>query len=68
MSTIRIAAIGVALYFVAAIVTFGHAHNWYSNHDLCEDRVFCASPVEVAAFSSMFWPFYWSMTAWRVGQ
>lgn len=57
---------GIAAYLLAAVVTFGHAHNWYVRHDLCDDKPFCVSPGELSVYSSLFWPFYWSMTAWRV--
>lgn len=58
-------ATGLVAYLLAAIVTFGHAHNWYTEQNLCEETVWCSSPGERAVHCALLWPFYWSMTAWR---
>ena len=55
---------GFAAYLLAAIVTFGHAYHWYLQNDRCDYKAFCVSPGELAAYSSLFWPFYWSFNIW----
>lgn len=55
---------GALGYVLAIVLTFGHAHAYYTRTNECLNGSFCASEGEKAMFSAMFWPFYVSMQIW----